>query len=100
VCVCVCVVGGTSVCACVCVCILTYIYVSVCAKRTVHVKVLLDLARVWWEVHLCVRVCACTLTYMCVSVYTGWRGPIGYLIFIGHSLQQSPIISGSFAKEP
>ena len=28
----------------------------------------------------------------------GWRGVIGSLIFIGHVLQKSPIISGSFAK--
>jgi len=30
--------------------------------------------------------------------HTGWTRPIGCLIFIGHSPQQSPIISGSFAK--
>ena len=35
-----------------------------------------------------------------VSYYThtGWHGVTGSLIFIGHFLQKSPIISGSFAK--
>ena len=29
---------------------------------------------------------------------TGWRRPIGYIIFIGHFPRKSPMISGCFAK--
>jgi len=36
--------------------------------------------------------------YMTFTIVSGWQRPIGYLIFVGHFPQKSPMISGSFAK--
>jgi len=45
---------------------------------------------------MCVNIYIYTCMYTAVG--TGWRRVIGWLVFIGHFLQKSPVISGSFAK--
>jgi len=65
-------------CVCVCVCVRLCVCVRVCVRVYVHICV-------------CVSVYAC----QCVSD-TEWPRVIG--CHIGHSLQKSPIIGGSFAK--
>ena len=56
--------------------------------------------RVYACARMCVHVCACASVSdcVCVPVRIGWRRSVGCPFCIGHFLQKSAIISGSFAK--
>jgi len=62
----------------------------VCAMCMCHVYMSCVCVKSW-------AMCVCHDHGTCIHV-TVWRGVIGCLILIGHFLQKSPVVSGSFAK--
>ena len=62
-------------------------------KRPIYVKTRFQSAFLSF---LCLSKCVLLVSLSFIA--TGWRRPIGSIIFIGHFLQKSPILLGSFAK--
>jgi len=88
---------------CVCVCIYTYICVCMCLCVGVRAYLCTYSAYIFDIFGFTARLSVLLQHILPHSsnvrdTGTGWRRPIGCLIFVGHFAQKSSMINGSFAK--
>jgi len=99
VCVWICMYTSILIYVCEYVCIHVYIYmcVNMYVYKYTYIYICVKMCMSYTYVHFIGKIWVCLNTLYTLVHVTGWRRPIGYLLFTCHFPQNSPMISGSFA---